>query len=250
MRAAGNSLLETIIALFLLTSAALVVVSLYHTALQRTTRVHQGATARLLAETALAQARAEATQPFTLVNPSTLAKSYEDPDQPGFQVTVRSSMASQPNPCSSLLPAFPASDRQILNSSAANLEVEVTWNDGRESYRINSLVEEGIAELGTLIVTGSSGPVAGSGTSTYTVEARDTNNNIMQDLGFLWWVEPGTGNAMIAANKVAQSAVLTNLTRGFDGVTFVQPGTCRVAVMARYRGKEVMGYSGDIVLAP
>jgi hypothetical protein len=243
-------LLETITALFLLTSAAMVVVALYHTALQRTTRVHQGATARLLAQAALAQARVEATQPFSQMSPASLAKSYDDPDHPGFHVTVRSSAASQPNPCSSLLPAFPVSDQKILNTSAANLEVEVSWSDGRESFKLNSLVEEGIAELATVTVTGSSGPIPGNGTATYTVEARDTNNNIMQDLGFLWWVEPGTGNALIAPKKVSQTAVLTNLTRGFDGVTFVQPGTCRVAVMARYRGKEVTGYTGDITLSP
>ncbi len=215
-RLSGNSLLETIIALFLLTSAAIVVVALYHTALQRTTRVQQGATARVLAESALAQTRLEAKLPFSSFDPIALSKTYTSPEHPDFQVTVRATRANLPNPCADILPGLPPQDQQ----------------------------------LDEVIVTGPSGPIAGSATANYTVQARDTNGQVIKDLVFIWWVEPGTGNALIAPNKVTQSAMLTNLTRGFDGVTFVQPGTCRVAVMARYLGKEVIGYSNQITLAP
>jgi Tfp pilus assembly protein PilV len=249
-RLSGNSLLETIIALFLLTSAAIVVVALYHTALQRTTRVQQGATARVLAESALAQTRLEAKLPFSSFDPIALSKTYTSPEHPDFQVTVRATRANLPNPCADILPGLPPQDQHVLQTSAANLEVEVAWNDGRDLFLLNSLVEEGTVELDEVIVTGPSGPIAGSATANYTVQARDTNGQVIKDLVFIWWVEPGTGNALIAPNKVTQSAMLTNLTRGFDGVTFVQPGTCRVAVMARYLGKEVIGYSNQITLAP
>ncbi len=248
MRARGNSLLETVIALFVLVSAALVVVALYHSALQRTTRTRQGALARLIAERTLAQVRAEAAEkPFRVVEPSTLSRTFPDPESPDFTVTATVERTSLTNPASSLQrPGTP----QIfpIMTDVASVEILVRWGVGEE-FRLNSLLDEGEAPLASVTVVAPPG-LAGNQEGACTARAFDINGQEIPDVRFIWWVDAGTGNATVTADPLDNTAKLKNITRGYDGVFYVQPGTCQVAALARVRGKEFVGYSGEITLGP
>lgn len=249
MRSRGHSLLETVIALFVLASAALVVVALYHSALQRTTQTRQGALARLIAERTMAQIRAEAAEkPFRVVEPTTLSRSFPDPEFLSYNVTVTVTRTTLTNPASALQkPTEP----QIfpLMTDVASVEVLVSWGSGEE-FRLNSLLDEGEIPLASVVVSGPTSPLGGSAEASYSAQALDAEGREIPDVRFIWWVDAMTGNGSVTADPVDNTATLKNLTRGYDGVWYVQPGKCRVAALARVRGKEFVGYSDEITLLP
>ena len=250
MRARGHSLLETVIALFVLASAALVVVALYHSALVRTSQTQQAALARVIAERVMVETRSLAAKnPFRVVDPSTLSRTFTDPDHPTFEVTVAAARQVLTNPASALQPPTPPQVFPLM-SDVASVEVTVSWAGGAEQFRLNSLLDEGEVPLVSVRVEGSLGPISGNQRATYEAKAFDANGDIVPDVRFIWWVEPITGNASIVPASLDPKAELTNVTRSFDGSFYVQPGACRVAALARVRGKEVVGYSGEITLAP
>jgi len=255
-RARGNSLLETIMAIFLLTAACLLVVSLFHTALQRSRWSQQQSTARMIAGRTMAEVRHWSSLGNFLV-PSDLSqwnnKTYPDPNQPEFVISIQARLAQITTPCSWLEVPYPAVERRTLDQSAARVQVSVRWSGGRggtTQVSLVSLVPESPRTISSVSVTGSTGPLSAGAPTTFTAQALDSSNRPIKDVLFVWWVEAQTGNGQITASHKSDTATFVNQGRRNDGSTFTSVGTCRVAAMATYENKEVIGYSGDISLLP
>jgi len=205
----------------------------------------------LIAENALGKVRSSARLAGVgKLDPAVLDKTFTDPDHPDYQVQVRSRMHVLANPCASHQSVLEPDQKQLMNNSVALVDVTVTWDDGREVYRLTSLVEEGSSDLAEIAVKISNKNIGPLAEEVLVAEAKDSQGNVIPDVNFVWWVEPITGNGLLFPDNTTSSARLRNETRGFDGVTFVQSGTCRVAVQARYDGQEIIGYSEDITLDP
>lgn len=243
-------------AIFLLTAACLLVVSLFHTALRRSRWSQQQSTARMIAARTVAELRRWSTQ-GGFVSDSDLAtwnnKSYADPSQPEYQIHIRARMAQLSSPCSSLERAFASADRRTLDQSAAKVQVDVRWSGGRlgsAQVSLVTLLAESPRTLNLVTITGDTGPLTPGLPVTYTAQALDSANRPIKDLTFVWWVEAGTGTGQIQATRKTDTANFVNQGRRADGTTFTTGGTCRIAAMATYQSKEVIGYSPDISLLP
>jgi Tfp pilus assembly protein PilV len=250
-QAGGLSLLETVIALFLFTAAALVTVALFHSALHRTTKIQQGATARLVAEEAVAEMRAEfAESSYGTKDPDSFKRNYPVPDHPGFQVDIQADWAQLQSPSNPLNLELPATQRKVMDRSAIRTEVTVSWNEGRDTYSLVTLIEEPTTELDRVRITGPGGTLAARATQEYQAIGEDANGNVIEDLTFLWWVEPMSGTGTVTANHAEGKGILVNEAQIADGTTVVAPGSMRLKVVSKYRGKEVAGNSATIQLLP
>lgn len=247
-RASGTSLLETIIAFFLLTAASVVVISLYHTALRRTTAVQTSATARLIAEKNLSSLRARLTESdYSSLSPSDLQSTFSDVDSPQFTVTVEAEWADLTNPSSALAVGLAADQLHTLDRSCMKVQVTVSWDNGRKSYRLLSLVEEPSTELQSLRIVGDLSPLSPNGQRELRAEGVDSNGDVITNLRYIWWLEPITGNGTLTSLNGGR-VNLEHKTRGYDGTEFTQAGTVRLVVQAKYRGRLVTETSGEIVL--
>lgn len=252
----GNSLLETIMALFLLAAATLLIISLFHTALQRSRWSEQQTSARQIAERTLAEMRRWSAQGNFLESQDLVSwdgKKFPDPTQPEFEVAIRARMATLTSPCESLEVVYPLAQRRRMTRSAAQVQVTVSWSGGRAGLSrvaLNSLLPESPRKLQSVTVTGSSGPLAAGASSTFTAQAYDASGRPIHDIVYVWWVEAQTGNGQITPAHAGDSAVFVNQGRRSDGTAFQTGGICRVAALATYEGVEVIGYSSDVQLQP
>lgn len=252
----GNSLLETVSALFLLAAAAILLLSLFHTALKRSRWSQHQNQARVIAEKTLHEIRSWSAQ-GGYVTASDLdswnGRSFSDALDPAYRVEVAARPAGLWIPCRSLEAAYPAANQRTLNGSAALVEVVVGWEGGRGALsrlRLAGLVPESPRNLARVDVTGDNGPIAAGATITLTATALDDQNRPIQDIVFSFWVESTTGNGQCTTQRSGRSCLFTNRGRRSDGTTFQSAGTCRVGALGSYEGKEVIGYSNDLQLLP
>ena len=252
----GNSLLETILALFLLAAATLLIVSLFHTALQRSRWSEQQTAACHIAERTLSEIRSWSAQGnFTRAQDlqSWDGRNYQDSTQPEFGIAIRATMARLASPCESLETFYPAAERRRMDLSAAKVQVKVSWSGARpgsSQVTLVSVIPESPRQLQSVTVTGNTGPLSAGAPTTFTAIAYDANQQPIHDIVFVWWVEAQTGNGLITPLHNGSSAVFVNQGRRSDGTTFQSGGTCRIAALASYDGQEVIGYSGDVQLQP
>ena len=252
----ANSLLETIMALFLLAAATLLIVSLFHTALQRSRWSEQQSAAQHIAERTISEIRGWSAQGgFTAAQDlgSWDGRTYQDSTLPEFGISIRAKMAALASPCESLETFFPSSQRRRMDLSAAKVQVKVSWSGSRpgaSQVTLVSFVSESPRQLQTVTVTGNTGPLSAGTPSTFQATAYDSSNRAIQDIAFVWWVEAQTGTGQITPSHNGSQAVFVNQARRSDGTPFQSGGICRIAAMATYDGQEVIGYSGDVQLQP
>jgi hypothetical protein len=247
--------LESILALFLLTVASLLVVNLFQTALQRSRLGEQEHIARLIAESTMTELRAwSANGGFKQVSDlsSQDGRSFQDPEHSAYQVTITMKPSTLQTFCTELEKSFPG-DERTLTESCAKTEVSVAWSSGtgQRSLRLASLIPESPRLLETVEISGVPANALNPGeTVTLTAKALDDQGKEIKDIYFTWWVEAQSGVGLIVPARRSQSASFTNRARYRNGSTGIVNGTCRVAALATFEGTEVTGYSSNITLSP
>ena len=179
-----------------------------------------------------------------------MAASYNDPNFPDFRVDILTQMGQLASPSIGEESAHPAADRRVMNNSTGKVEVRVSWANGSRETRLVSLLAETPRTIQTVQVNGGSGPIGSGGSETYTVTALDSDGDPIEDVFFVWWVEPNTATGTLAVDRDTRSARLVNEARRADGTMFTSVGTCRIAVLATYNELEVIGYSPVITFVP
>ena len=230
-KAQGLSLLETLIAFFLLTVASLLIVVLFHSGLHRSRAVHDQTQARIIAGDVMDSVRSEATdggfkEPADLSGSVALTPTQSIHNSTSICWPIRWNSFHRVQGDES---AFPSDQRSSLKSSVAKIEVRVSWSNGSQSLSLVSLIGEAPKTLSQVNVTGS-GPLSAGASTEFSAVATDTDGLEIEDMKFVWWVEPISATGTIVPARHSRTAVLTNLTRTKDGTAVSTVGLCRIAV--------------------
>ncbi len=246
----GLSLVETIIAVSLLTAMALITIQLFHSGLRLTARVQAQTVAAKIARDKLEEIRGWAADPANFADWSPYLDTTNPAPESGFTVRVRSQAEQIYTPCST----FEASNSQprLIRDQTRRVEVTVSWSG--EQVQLTTLVGAPPDQWGSpdLVVSPATpGPLNPGQSVDLAVQAFDASGQPLDDLFFDWFVQPLTGNGtLVKTNRDGSSARLTHQVIGLGGAPTTAPGTCRVHARAVYRGRERSVATSDIVLNP
>lgn len=251
----GFSLVEAIIASFLLLTSIAISVHLFDDSLQAEASSEQRIVAALVAESALAEVRREASRDFSGLASRYDGQTWSLPDYPNFQIRTSLTLAELAVPCTELetqysrSAAFPEPQGRYLSSSAAKVDVEVTWEDGGSQsvvitelvanssragdFRLELLLDDGSVANDTTVVNVAKGALAD-----FSVRAVAGGQEV-GDIQFGWHVKPLTGFGSIhRVSRDGQFCQYRNAFRNFDDTLKYAPGASLVVVRARYQGRE------------
>jgi hypothetical protein len=161
------------------------------------------------------------------------------------------------SPCSLFEEAYTTpADRRSLDNAARRVTVTVAWRD--RSFVLRSLVAAptGNPRATNPVVVDPNTPATlapGAASAVLTATAYDSDGRELPNLTFVWYTN-GVGDGTINATRDGRRARLFNQI--FDSTpppagpnpTGVGVGPCQVVARARYRGKEIRGYSGQQTL--
>lgn len=263
------TILETVMALFLLLVGMLLIGNLFLSGLRYTARVEKRAIAAVVAERKMAGLRAWARTPagnlynyddWSSVNGVTQA----DPQEANYQVKVDVTPRQTFSPNTPMEAGYAAADQRKMPRSGQQVCVSV-WElgDPTQIFRLWSIVgDPGRTPDPTdpLIITPSGtvpNPIHHGGTADFSVKAFDSGHNEVQDVFFSWYVVAHDGNGSI------QSQSRDGKTATFIHKITIQPpgspappptiiyadGNADVLARAVYRGTEITK-TYPVVLAP
>lgn len=250
LRPRGYSLLEAILASFLLVSAFFLVSRLFHTGLQYSTKVHTRMTAVRVAEQRMAEIRRWAKDTYDWSG----YPAGQNPDFPAYTITVTRQNETLFCPSTELEAGFATDKRRELDQVARRFNVEVRWGQSGR-YMLSGLVTKGTTRwrdsvpgdrsLDEIVVSGTfPSPVRGESVI-LTAAGYDEDDNLIPGLFFHWSVEPvydggrpGVGR-IVMENRDGSRVTFTNEIRRRDIAN--QPwtrgdGRCRVVCYAMYDG--------------
>ena len=191
----GLSLVEAVIALFLLSFCALSVLSLTQTGFRAQKRNQEIARANLVIQSVIADVRLWAEDINNFHSDwSTYNGTFSPAGFPGYQVTVRSEAAGRPidSPCAELESQWEPTNRgrRVMPRAVVPVELKVFWSDDpRDSMTVLTYVGEPIRDVSAISfeVNGPSRLSVGMGQgSDYRVSARDGAGRPLDNLMFQW----------------------------------------------------------------
>ena len=221
---------------------------LFHAALSYSTLIERKVLAGNVAERQLARLRGWAATPveggFQFDDWSSKTNiSFADEEHPEYTVTLTSEAASLPSPCTGL-PKTPPFE---MAGSARRVQVDVAWR-GELQTRLVSLIADPTRRFRAtdpLEMSGSTGPLGRDETMTLSVRAFDQDGREIPDLVYRWYVQPESGNGTLLSS-VGPTATFRN-SYGLDQNLYTG-GSCRVRVLAVYRGETAWATSASIPL--
>lgn len=274
----GLSLTETVVAIFLLSVAMLLVINLMHVSIRYQGMNRRQATGMLLAQKLLDAVRAWAWEaPGGIYNYHASwapwqGASLTDPDFPGYtaQVDAQPGSVILQSPCTGLESIYAPLNRR-LTASVVPVRVQVQWdaNDPTRRVSLVSYVGEPPPRTPiTVTVTRAGGPgdpVPPDGVVDFTVQASDANGAPISDLVYRWSVEstapnpgdvPGLGTVLdselltpppaappFLAPRDGTAAKLQHVYRRKDTSWAYAPGFCKMRARARVCGVDYWGES-------
>jgi Tfp pilus assembly protein PilV len=256
----GYSLLEAVIAFFILLCCFAVIIALFQSGLRYSVRTQNQQLAPMLAERQIEGMRAwSETANGSGFNWSNLAaiyngESFQPADFGDFTVTTKVLSQTLYSTSSSVERALGTQARQLTNS-ADLVEVGVAWNDGvSHQIKLQSYLvapASSFRSSNTIVVTTvSSGgnPLPQGSMMNLTATGYDHNGNAIPDLFFVWNVISVTGQGTLAQSRDGSSANLTNVVTFANGSTAQSPGNLYVQASAKYHGVTAAGNSSLVQL--
>lgn len=265
-RSRGYTLVEAILASFLLVSAFFIVAKMFHTGLQYSSRAEQRMTAVYLAEKRMAEVREWGKNQTDWTGWPT----GNDSAYPAYDINVRIEDRPVRSPCTSLEMQHPAGDRRRLAGASKNALVEVTW--GRNGlYRLCSSITEDSATLRgpqkpdepwkkayyAIDISGAiPDPVRDNVDVTLRARLFDQAGNEIPDTFFHWNVEPvydisnPTMGVVRVQRRDGKEAIFRNNMKKPDGNFTPTTGQVKVVCYALYYGEIAYGETRTINLAP
>lgn len=260
------TLLEAIISIFVLMVAVLMAVTLLHNSLRYQRLAKYRVEAAALAERTLDEVRAWAWQNSSgSYNYLGSWASYQNVVRTvnNYRVKIDASPNSVQlaSPSRSMESVFGARAR-TMSSSVVPVRVRVEWDPPSTSNAVVLLTYVGeppAAVASPLLITQTAGanPLPRNGTADYSVEARDTSGNIIQDVSFQWFVQPTGANPgmgtmfppfgpqftppVAPTARHGRTARLRHTVRLEDGSWDWSPGSIQVRVRTRIHGREAYG---------
>ncbi|MEW6278019.1 MAG: hypothetical protein AB1758_05305 [Candidatus Eremiobacterota bacterium] len=255
----GMSLTEVIISFFLLLTACLLVIRLFHSGFRHFQTTQRQAMATRLAEKVLDEVRAWAREPANFRSGWSTYRGVTrtDPDYSGLVARVDCDPAGRVvySPCSSV-EASMAPDSRQLDTSIVPVRVSVDWG-GNRPVTLMAYCPEPPRTAARVVVRRTGGPadpVPRDAMLDFTAELRDADDLPIMDVTFRWYVDPvapGLGNATVdpsTSRDGRQGRIRHWCGDDLLGRPIYRPGTIRVRARAVYRGAEIWGESEPILL--
>ena len=244
----GVSLMEAILASFLLSTALLMGVWLVHSSLRSLADSDRRQAATMVADNALEEMRNVLAQDFTVGLDSYNGLVRTPADYPELELTTHARLQPLLSPCTSLESSYPDAERKTLERSAWQAEAVVSWSPrAADRVVVTTLIADWREPTFEVAVT-PEGPVSvGSrGTADFQASATDAFGNELPDLVFTWYVEPLDALGTVArVSRDGQLSTYQNHVRTFSGDFEVLVGGCRLIARGFYRGQVV---EGEVIL--
>ena len=214
----GLSLMETVIAIFVITFAVMIMAALFRSALDGAKRTRKIAIANVLADKRMQAIVHWAGQGDNFSDWSSVdGASAADAQFPDFNVRSDAEAQVIYSPCSEAELRYPPGDRRALFVSAKKVRVRVTWtptSDPRNKVDLLSVIGAPPQPLQAVKMTGTINPLSPLSSLTLNANGRDSDNDNIQDLFYLWTLSPLTGYGQIAPSRDGRKLVLKH--RNYD----------------------------------
>lgn len=251
----GVSLLETVIALFILLGVLTFTLELYSRSLQSQAKVEKNERAAFFADNVLSQLRHWARDSANFrSDPWTRFTNYTEPEFPGFSAQVRTRWAPVLTPCTSQESPRPADRQRWLRETVKTATAEIFY-EGEPLFEVTTLVNEPKRVPATTdpvvveAVGGAPAQLDPDAEQRYTAKLVDDSGREIEDVMFSWSVQPLSGNAFIAQSardgswgELVNAYPIPPAQRVYTG------GACQAIATVRYAGVEYRGLSPQIGL--
>jgi len=254
----GLTLIETIIASFLLLSRFLVIVNLFHSGLGYTSRIENQQLATLIAERQLEQMRAwSETSSGTAYNFDTLAAVYNGqnvtvPDFGNFKLMTNVTARELYSACTDFERGSAVNGFQprSLSNSSRTVDVTVAWDHGAHSLTLTSLLTQTVSSFSTgpnpinvTFTAAPSLPLAQNATLECQATGYDSNNRPIPDLFFTWNMECVNGSGTLTPTRDGHRVVFSNVVNGTGTTQYHTGGQLYIQARAKYNGRWASGSS-------
>lgn len=259
-RRAGLSLVETLVAAFMLLGGFIVTARMLHAGLRYSTNINNHLQAVRLGQRRLEEVRAwsranhqpiggVAITDWSLVHGVT--KTY--PEFPEFRLTTSVPTRPMFTPCSlfenvydSLNPAL----KRDFSDTLHQLLVTVDWG-GPAPVTLTTIlgapssVNSGPYTL-TVVAAGTTGPgpqsMAHDDTVSYRAELRDSGGNVIPNI-YCDWAVAGAGNGILTPQRTGPLATFQNRVVVGSTFKYLDGRSCQLQAAVRYRGVELRALS-------
>jgi len=264
-RRRGLSLVEAIIAIFILTFGFIIMARLFDAALHYEAASDAQQMAVVLANSQMDKIRAWNWATHCPANPTTVLFSdwttvprSPDPNFPEFNIAVAYQNAAIYSPCSQMqIAANPVGQRRVLSNTGMWVAVTVSWGGSKNTFELESLVTAPPAQLGAAMTCNFNPPLA---TLTETLgetlvpTVQDATGQVVPDVCFLWSFDPNDeGYGTLSNATTGMQVSLNNYLLDGNGAQIAGAygnGNCVIDANARARGIMFSKPSKAIVIAP
>jgi type II secretory pathway pseudopilin PulG len=243
----GFTILESVIASFLLVTAIALAVLLVDSTLQAQAQNERRLAAVRAAENALEEIRAEAALGYSSMESRLNGGTWTSSDS---SVDLFTHVTKQPVvvPNDSLESDYPVTaslpdvGKKILQNSILKLEVEARYGqaEGDRVSLIGYIVDSRPNDYYVSILPRSGGVIAAPyNTLDFEALAVDASGQRIEDLLFSWYVEPVDSFGTIhQVSRDGMTCVYKNTYEDYNGQFVSTPGKCILVVRAVYKGRE------------
>jgi len=246
----GSSLVETILAVFVLVIAVAFSAASFHASMKYQRVVRQKALGLAFSDLVLDQVREWSRVPTNFSGSWAAWASVTNPNYPDYEARVTAADRPLAMPCSGLSLGVPLAERRTMATSCKWVEVSV-FHNAQVTSRINVMIGEP-ERLATSVsvtpVTSLPGTLAKDGGIEFEAKALDASNRVIPDVFFQWTSAPLTGNGSVVAN--GPRGVFSNVVVFLDGSNHYTGGQAQVRASCTVRGREISGLSPIVVLQP
>lgn len=240
----GTTLIETVIAFFIIVGGVGVVTGLYASTFQTQGNDVEVSVLVNLAESRMGELRAAAAEITAFRNLSSESGTVNPAAHPSFQVETAVDTAVVGYPCTGL---------QTLpyNDSYRRAVVRVTAPSGRQ-LELTSLIGCPVTTVDRLEVTRTSGtdPLARDGQADYVADLIDSTGSSIPDVQFRFYVAFGTGNGNLVEQPDGRTVQFFNHIINPFGANLYTGGSVGMIGRSFYGGQEYRGVSSLLNLAP
>jgi hypothetical protein len=245
------SLMEAILATFLLLTSLLLSIYVFHSGLRAEASDEKRVLAAAVAESALSEIRRDAGEDFRSLISSYDGKRWRLDEAPEFSLTCRARPATIGLACLELESQYPRSNRfpepepRMLERSAADVELEVSWSDPTPRSitvceRVASLREFSGFQVRLLDDSGAPAQaisLAKGATARFRAQAYG-GGQPLDDLQFTWYVQPVQGfGSLTAISRDGLRCEYRNAYRNYNNRLRYAAGACYLTVTASFQGR-------------
>jgi hypothetical protein len=240
----GTTLVETVIAFFIIVGGFGVVTGLYASTFQTQANDVEVSVLVNLAESRMGELRAAASDITAFGNLSSQSGTVNPAAHPAFQVETAVDTAVIGYPCTGL---------QTLpyNDSYRRAVVRVTAPSGRQ-LELTSLIGCPVTSVDRLEVTRTTGtdPLARDAQADFVADLIDSTGSPIPDVQFRFYVAFGTGNGRLVELPDGRTVQFFNHIVNPFGTNLYTGGSAGIIGRSFYGGREYRGVSSLLNLAP